>query len=168
MNDLDITRLRVYVVTPEVTPRYRYTGTCEPSALYYNIVRLTTHGGVEGSAGALSGDYYAPEDYDDNPHSFADTFRPVVGGLLGRNVLQREAIVTEMLEARTAPIPDPESLIEIAMWDAFARDLDIPLYRLLGGKNFHEPVTKTIEHIGISNMPVQAHGHKLREHVDSS
>ena len=133
MNDLDITRLRVYVVTPEVTPPYRYTGTCEPSTLHYNVVRLTTQGGVEGTAGALSGDFYAPEDYDDNPHSFADAFRPVAGGLLGRNVLQREAIVGDMLEARTAPIPDPESLIEIAMWDAFARDLGIPLYRLLGG-----------------------------------
>ena len=54
--------------------------------------------------------------------------------------------------------------------DCIGRSL-IPLrllYRLLGGKNFHEPVTETIEHIGISNMPVQAHGHKLREHVDSS
>jgi hypothetical protein len=33
MNDLDITRLRVYVTKPEVTPVYRYTGTCEPEAL---------------------------------------------------------------------------------------------------------------------------------------
>ena len=57
----------------------------------------------------------------------------MIGRLIGRNVLQREAIAADMLAARTAPIPDPESLVEIAMWDAFARDADMPLYRLLGG-----------------------------------
>ena len=133
MNDLDIARLRVYVTKPEVTPIYRYTGTCEPEAPYCNTLRLTTRGGVEGVAAALSGDYYAPAEYDEKPYSYADAFRPVIGGLIGRNILQREAIAAEMLAARTEPIPDPESLIEVAMWDAFARDLDVPLYRLLGG-----------------------------------
>jgi len=56
MEDLDITQLRVCVVAPDVTPPYRFTGVCEAGALYYNIVRLTTRGGVEGSAGVLSGD----------------------------------------------------------------------------------------------------------------
>ena len=56
MNDLDIVRLRVYVVAPDVTPPYRFTGSCEPFTLYYNIVRLTTRGGVECAAGVLSGD----------------------------------------------------------------------------------------------------------------
>jgi L-alanine-DL-glutamate epimerase-like enolase superfamily enzyme len=151
MDDLDITRLRVYVVAPDVTPPYRFTGTCEAGTLYYNIVRLTTRGGVEGSAGVLSGDYYEPSDYQEDPFVFADAFRPVMGGLIGKSVLQREAIATEMLAARAAPIPDPESLIEIAMWDAVARDVEMPLYRLLGGA--HEripayastPVFETVE-----------------------
>jgi L-alanine-DL-glutamate epimerase-like enolase superfamily enzyme len=133
MNDLDIVRLRVYVVAPDVTPPYRFTGTYEPSSLYYNVVRLTTRGGVEGAAGVLSGDYSDDHEHDDDPHSFADAFRPVIGGLIGQNVLQREAIAADMLAARSAPIPDPESLLEIAMWDAVARDIDMPLYRLLGG-----------------------------------
>jgi L-alanine-DL-glutamate epimerase-like enolase superfamily enzyme len=151
MNDLDIVRLRVYVVAPDVTPPYRFTGTCEPSPLYYNIVRLTTRGGVEGAAGVLSGDYYDEDDCDGNPHSFADAFRPVIGGLIGQNVLQREAIAADMLAARTAPIPDPESLLEIAMWDAVARDIDMPLYRLLGGARERipayasSPVFETVE-----------------------
>ncbi len=83
MNDLDIVRLRVYVVAPDVTPPYRWTGTSEPSTLYYNIVRLTTREGVEGAAGVLS------DDDDDDRHGFADAFRPVIGGLIGKNVLQR-------------------------------------------------------------------------------
>ena len=132
MNDLDIVRLRVYVVTPDVTPPYRFTGTTEPSTLYYNVVRLTTRGGIEGAAGVLSGDYYDEDDYHEDSHSFAEAFRPVIGGLIGKNVLQREAIAADMLAKRTAPIPDPESLVEIAMWDAFARDAEMPLYRLLG------------------------------------
>jgi len=133
MNDLEIARARVYVTQPKVTPTYRYTGACKPELLYCNVLRLTTRGGVEGVAGALSGDYYAAEEYDENPNSYADAFRPVIGRLIGRNVLQREAIASEMLAARADPIPDPESLIEIAMWDAFARNLEVPLYRLLGG-----------------------------------
>lgn len=145
MSDLDIVRLRVYAVAPDVTPLYRFTGTDEACTLYYNIVRLTTRGGVEGAAGVLS------EDDDDDPHSFADAFRPVIGGLIGKNLLQREAIATDLLAARTAPIPDPESLLEIAMWDAFARDIDMPLYRLLGGVRERipayasSPVFETIE-----------------------
>jgi L-alanine-DL-glutamate epimerase-like enolase superfamily enzyme len=133
LKDLAIARLRVYVVAPNVTPPYRFTGTTKPSPLYYNIVRLTTRGGVEGAAGALSGDFYDGKEYDDSPYGFADQFRPLMGGLIGRNVLQREAIAKEMLAARSALIPDPESLLEIAMWDAFAREVDVPLYRLLGG-----------------------------------
>ena len=129
MNDLDIARLRVYVTQPKVTPRYRYTGTCEPETLYCNVLRLTTRGGVEGVAGALSGDYYAPDAYDANPYSYADAFRPMIGALVGRDVLHREAISAEMLAARADPIPDPESLVEIAMWDAFARALGPTTWR---------------------------------------
>jgi L-alanine-DL-glutamate epimerase-like enolase superfamily enzyme len=151
MNEFDIVRLRVYVVAPDVTPPYRFTGACEPSPLYYNIVRLTTRGGVEGAAGVLSGDYYDEHEDDHDPHSFADAFRPVIGGLIGQNVLRREAIAADMLAARTAPIPDPESLLEIAMWDAVARDIDMPLYRLLGGARERipayasSPVFETVE-----------------------
>jgi len=133
MHTLDIVRLRVYVVAPDVTPPYRFTGTTEACPLYYNVVRLTTRGGVEGAAGVLSGDFDHEKDYDEDPHRYAEAFRPVIGGLIGRNVLQREAIAAEMLAARTAAIPDPESLIEIAMWDAAARAVDMPLYRMLGG-----------------------------------
>lgn len=133
MNDLDITRLRVYVVTPEETPPYRWTGVSHPCKLHYNIVRLTTHAGVEGAAGVLSGDYYDDQNHGEDPHSFAEAFRNVIGGLIGKNVLQREAIVADLLAERTEEIPDAESLIEIAMWDAFARNVNMPLYRLLGG-----------------------------------
>ena len=133
MNDLDISRLRVYVVAPDVTPPYRFTGTTKAAPLYYNIVRLTTCGGVEGASGVLSGDYYDQDDYDDDPHCYAAAFQPVISGLIGKNVLQREAIAADMLAARTAPIPDPESMLEIAMWDAVARNANMPLYRLLGG-----------------------------------
>ncbi len=153
MNDLDIARLRVYVVAPDVTPPYRFTGACESSPLYYNIVRLTTLGGVEGAAGVLSGDFYDEHDHEEfgGPHSFANAFRPVIGGLIGKNLLQREAIAADMLATRADPIPDPESLLEIAMWDAFARHVDMPLYRLLGGARERipayasSPVFETVE-----------------------
>ena len=127
MNDLDIARVRVYVVAPDVTPLYRFTGTDAPFTMHCNIVRLTTRGGIEGAAGVDSGEG------NGDRHGFAEAFRPVIGGLIGRNVLQRAAINADMLAARAAPIPDPESLIDIAMWDAVARDADMPLFRMLGG-----------------------------------
>ena len=127
MNDLDIARIRVYVVAPDVTPLVRFTGTVAPFTMHYNIVRLTTHGGIEGASGVDSGENKGGR------HRFAEAFRPVIGGLVGRNVLSREAIATDMLAARAAPVPDPESLVEIAMWDAVARHADLPLNRLLGG-----------------------------------
>ena len=133
MKDLDIARVRVYVAQPAVTPTYRYTGTTKSETLYCNVLRLTTRGGVEGVSGALSGDADASEECGESPYRYAEAFRPVIGRLIGRSVLQREAIAYEMLAARTDPIPDPESLIEIAMWDAFARNLGAPLNRLLGG-----------------------------------
>ncbi len=175
MNDLDIVRLRVYVVAPDVTPPYRWTGACEPSPLYYNIVRLTTRGGVEGAAGVLSGDYYEEHEDDHDPHGFADAFRPVIGGLIGQNVLQREAIAADMLAARAAPIPDPESLLEIAMWDAVAREVGMPLYRLLGGARERipayasSPVFETVEEYLAYVREIQGMGYpavKFHTHCD--
>jgi L-alanine-DL-glutamate epimerase-like enolase superfamily enzyme len=127
MNELDIARIRIYVVAPDVTPAFRFTGTQDPFTMHYNVVRLTTRGGIEGASGVDSGDGR------DDRYSFAEAFRPVIGGLVGRNVLQRGAIAADMLAARAAPVPDPESLIEIAMWDAVARHAGLPLYRMLGG-----------------------------------
>ncbi|MFP6808926.1 MAG: mandelate racemase/muconate lactonizing enzyme family protein [Pseudomonadales bacterium] len=133
MNDLDITRLRVYLVAPKVTPHYRWTGSSKPSPIYYNIVRLTTACGIEGASGVLTGDFYEEQDQYDDAEDFAEAFRPVIAGLIGKNLQQREAITRSLLKARAAPIPEPESLIEIALWDAIARKADQPLYKLLGG-----------------------------------
>jgi len=140
MNDLDITRVRVYLVAPIVTPPYRWTGSCKPSPVYYSIVRLTTACGIEGASGVLSGDYSGEQDQYDAPGGFVEAFRLVITGVIGKNLQQREEITESLLEARTASIPDPESLIEIALWDAIARKADQPLYRLLGGARERIPV----------------------------
>ncbi len=133
MNNLDITRLRVYLVTPKVTPPYRWTGINNPSTVYHIIVRLTTAGGIEGASGDLFRDRFEAQDQYANPESFTETFRPLIAGLIGKNLAQREAITASLLEARTATDPDPESLLEIALWDAIARNAGQPLYQLLGG-----------------------------------
>ena len=127
MRELEIARLRVYVTAPEVTPPFRFTGADDFFIMHYNVVRLTTRGGIEGAGGV---DSHADES---GAFPFAEAFRPVIGGLVGRNVLEREAISGEMLTSRAAPVPDPESLIEIAMWDAAARHAGLPLSRMLGG-----------------------------------
>jgi len=134
VKDLDIARLRVYVVAPDVTPLYRFSGEDAPFTMHYNIVRLTTRGGIEGAGGV---DCHAA---GDGTYPFAEAFRPVIGCLVGRNILEREAIAAEMLRDRAAPVPNPESLIEIAMWDAAGRHAGLALYRMLGGARERIPV----------------------------
>ena len=40
------------------------------------------------------------------------------------------------------------------------------LHRLLRGKNFYKSIAKTVKHIGVSNMSVQTHRHKLRQDIN--
>ncbi|MEM7122761.1 MAG: mandelate racemase/muconate lactonizing enzyme family protein [Pseudomonadota bacterium] len=144
-NDLEITRVRVYVVAPDVTPPYRFTGTEDHYTMHHHVVRLTTRGGIEGASGADSGDPV------DGKHAYAEAFRPIVGDVLGRSLLERDAVTAALLAKRSAPVPDPESLLDIAMWDAFGRAAGMPLFRLLGGQRERipayasSPVYETVE-----------------------
>ena len=145
MNDMEIARARIYVVAPDVTPPYRFTGAEDHFTMHYNIVRLTTRGGIEGAAGVDSGEG------DTGNHDFAEAFRPVIGDVVGRSLFDREAVTSTLLAKRRAAIPDPESLLDIAMWDAFGRATGLPLYRLLGGARERipayasSPVFETVE-----------------------
>ena len=68
-----------------------------------------------------------------SPGPAVEAFLPLLGDLVGRNTLDRTAITADLLARRTQPIPDPESLLDIAMWDAVARQSGLSLTALLGG-----------------------------------
>jgi L-alanine-DL-glutamate epimerase-like enolase superfamily enzyme len=139
MTDLDITRVRVYAVTPDTTPTFKFAGTREPVTLHHIIVRLSTRGGVEGVAGAFPDQNATIDANDDCVGDSVNEFRPLIGTLVGQSVLRREAISAEMLAACSATIPYAESLLDMAMWDAYAHSRDEPLYRLLGADRARIP-----------------------------
>lgn len=127
MHDLDIRKVRVYAVGPAVTPRFRFTGRTADLFMTYTIVRITARNGLEGAGGV---DTESAGTFD---RRFIESFRPLIGGLIGKSALDREALAHALLEARREPIPMAESLIDIALWDLTAQQAGLPLYRLLGG-----------------------------------
>ena len=52
MKDMEIDRIRVYAVGPEI-PRYAWASDMPEQYMTNNIVRITTKGGLEGFAGAI-------------------------------------------------------------------------------------------------------------------
>lgn len=125
--DLDIARVRVYAVGPETTPRFRFSGQTEHLFMTYTIVRVTSRNGLEGSGGV---DTEGVGDFD---RSLAEKLQPLIGSLPGQSPLNRAKITQALLKDRTAPVPEAESLIDIALWDLVAVQADLPLYQLLGG-----------------------------------
>jgi L-alanine-DL-glutamate epimerase-like enolase superfamily enzyme len=62
--------------------------------------------------------------------------------LIGKDVSHREAIWHEMWDAKRLWMANPWiiSLTDIALWDAYAKSFEVPLYQLLGGYRDKLPV----------------------------
>ncbi|MDE0417734.1 MAG: hypothetical protein OXI95_12475 [bacterium] len=90
-------------------------------------MRVDTAGGASGWSGDDSGQPLAP------PGPAVAALEPLIGDLVGFNTVHRSAKTLDLLANRSMPVPEAESLIDIAMWDAFARQADIGMAALLGG-----------------------------------
>jgi L-alanine-DL-glutamate epimerase-like enolase superfamily enzyme len=108
-------------------PSVRYSGREQPTKTNIEIVRLTLSNGAEGTAscdsgwGGLAGGEVV-RDIDD-----------LSARVVGRNVAHR-ATLTESLLADAGEGPwKGISLIDCAMWDAYARSIGQPLWKMLGG-----------------------------------
>jgi len=127
VDELDIARIRAYAVTPPLMPATRFTGCEQPTKMNIEIVRLTLVNGAEGTASEDSG-WGGSKGGD-----IVRDIRELSARVLGRNALQREAL-TESLLADAGDGPwRAISLIDCAMWDAYARSEAKPLWRILGG-----------------------------------
>jgi len=126
VDELDIARIRAYAAMPAMMPATRYTGRKQPMKMNIEILRLTLENGAEGLACCDSG-WGASEGGD-----VVRDIREISARVLGQNVLHRAAL-TESLLADAGDGPwEAISLIDCAMWDAYARSSGRPLWEILG------------------------------------
>jgi L-alanine-DL-glutamate epimerase-like enolase superfamily enzyme len=126
MSDLTIDRIQVYVVGPETT-RYAWADDMPEQFMSNIILRLTTKGGLEGFAGAASCRDFM---FDKAP---AETLRPMLPRVLGASPHEREALWHKLRPLNTPIHGQAQSLIDIALWDAAAKEAGLPLWQMLGG-----------------------------------
>ncbi len=142
MDELKIARIRAYAATPALMPPARYTGREQPSKMNIEIVRLTLTNGVEGLASTDSG--WGNMEGGVVVHDVAD----INARIVGQSVVHRTAI-TESLLADAGEGPwDAISLLDCAMWDAWARSEGRPLWQILGGHRERiEAYASTLAHL---------------------
>jgi len=123
---LEIERVQVYAVGPETE---RYTWATNHTAQYVTntIARITTRGGLEGVAGAMTVTEFGFS------AAVAETMRRMLPLLIGASPLERERIWYRLQPLDLPPAPQAHSIIDIALWDLVAKHAGLPLYQLLGG-----------------------------------
>jgi len=127
MTALNIARIRAYAVTPPQMPATRFSGREDPTTMNVELVRITLSNGVEG---------LSAEDSGWGGTTGGDIVRDIgelSSRVLGQSILNRTTL-TESLLAGAGNGPWPAiSLIDCAMWDAYARSESQPLWKMLGG-----------------------------------
>lgn len=127
VDELEIARIRAYAVAPPSMPVTRFSGREQPTKMNIEIVRLTLANGAEG---------LASEDSGWGGSKGGEIVRDILGlstRVLGKSVLHRTSL-TESLLADAGDGPwKAISLIDVAMWDAWARSEGKPLWEMLGG-----------------------------------
>jgi L-alanine-DL-glutamate epimerase-like enolase superfamily enzyme len=130
--NLRVDRAEILVVGPP-TERLTWAVGMEGQYMTHTILKLTTAGGLVGLAGAAS---YADGGYE---CSVAETLRPLLGRVLGRSVLEREALWDELVSRTLIRAPQAQALVDVALWDLAGKLAGVPLYRLLGGARDNIP-----------------------------
>jgi L-alanine-DL-glutamate epimerase-like enolase superfamily enzyme len=144
VDELDIARIRAYAATPTMMPAVRYTGRKQPTKVNIEIVRLTLVNGTEGIACCDSGwGVSAGGDV-------VRDIREISARVIGRNVLHRSALTESLLAGAGEGPWEAISLIDCAMWDAWARSEGRPLWQVLGGHQQRiEAYASTVAHLTI-------------------
>lgn len=138
-DDLDITRVRGYALTPEQSVPTRYHGRMDRAAMNIELVRVTLAGGAEGAASYLSG--WAGRAMG----CFVNEVAAIAEQIVGHNAGRRAALTQTLLEEAGEGPWMGISMVDCAMWDAYGRAVGQPVYRLLGGYRERIPVYASTE-----------------------
>ncbi|WP_116953006.1 mandelate racemase/muconate lactonizing enzyme family protein [Jiangella endophytica] len=125
-----ITGIEVARVTPRVRPELLVSGARgSHDESNFLLVRVTTKGGVQG-LGEVSGTLtWSGEDGATAAHVIESALAPA---LVGRPLAPVSALERHM-DTALAASPFTKSGVSTALWDAYARALDVPLAVALGG-----------------------------------
>ena len=121
-----IERVEVRVVGPE---RRHHTWSHDLPEQYQSntILRIFTDAGIDGVAAVWNAASYGYERYT------AEALRHLLPVLVGRDPLDREALLHDLRPRVFPQPPGALALIDIALWDLAANRAGEPLHRLLGG-----------------------------------
>jgi len=146
VDELDVDRIRAYAVTPPLMPAARYTGREQPTKRNMEILRLTLLNGTEGVA---SCDTAA---VGTEAGGVVRAIGDIAMRIVGRNV-QHRTTLTESLLANAGEGPwEGISVIDCAMWDAYAQSVERPLWQILGGHQERiEAYASTVAHLTIED-----------------
>jgi len=126
-------------------PAARYTGRDEAKKRSIEIVRLTLANGVEG----VSCCDPAPSD---PKAGVVREIRDFSAQVLGQSVLQRTSLTESLLAQVGEGLWHGISIVDCAMWDAFARCEGKPLWQMLGGHRERiKTYASTVAHLTIQD-----------------
>ena len=137
--DFRVVRVRAYAVAPDGTPPTRYHGRMEPERMNAEIARVTLANGAEGAASSLSGWNGREAGW------IARRIEPLADALLGADAARRSDATRALLAGAGAGPWEAVSMLDCAMWDAYARATGRPLWRLLGGRRERIPAYASTE-----------------------
>jgi L-alanine-DL-glutamate epimerase-like enolase superfamily enzyme len=108
-------------------PAARYTGREQPTTRNLEILRLTLADGTEGVASCDTAST------GEEAGSVVRDIREIAPRVLGQSVLRRSSLTESLLADADDGPWEGISIIDCAMWDAYAQSVGKPLWQVLGG-----------------------------------
>ena len=127
MDELEIARIRAYAVAPPGMPAARYTGREQPTTRNIEILRLTLADGTEGVASCDT----APSGSESG--GVVSDIRAIAPRVLGQSVSRRTSLTESLLAGADDGPWEAISVVDCAMWDAYAQSVGKSLWQVLGG-----------------------------------
>ncbi len=128
MNELHIKKVEIFATGDPNAETVRWAYYMGEIYTTNIICKITTECGLVGLGATIA---YTEHDFD---LSIAEAVKPYLPGLIGRSVLDREAIWDWMASRPNWMAFPTISIIDIALWDLAAKHAKLPLYQFLGAK----------------------------------
>ena len=124
---MKITHLQGYTVRPDEQELFRYTGQDPLTSRSMEVIRLVLEDGASGLAGSSTGWLGAQRGL------VTEQIEALTPRILGQDVETRSDLTRQLLMESKSAVPQAESLLDIAMWDAWGKSTKNAIWKTLGG-----------------------------------